>query len=227
MRPARHEGRALGITFLLLLCVVGIFVFQYFSKQTDSPGKESGQASVDLRELRSWNAPEVKRRVDGGEKIVFIDLRSSESYSLEHIYASTWFPLEKLSGFTPLSGEVYVLVVDPGISSTDLVNIHKTLKEKTDSFAFLQGGIDAWRTIGEEVISFGEPNSYIDQSKVTFVSSEKAKEDTQKNLNLFFLDVQEASDFASGHIPGAINVPLAEIEKKRSSLPLGKTFIVY
>ena len=40
-------------------------------------------------------------------------------------------------------------------------------------------------------------------------------------------DVRNQEDFAKGHIPMAINLPLEEIQKGNYSLPRGKVILVY
>ncbi|HEV2178598.1 MAG TPA: thioredoxin domain-containing protein [Terriglobia bacterium] len=42
-----------------------------------------------------------------------------------------------------------------------------------------------------------------------------------------FVDVSEPADFAKEHIPGALNVPVEEIEKRWNSLPQDKTIVLY
>ncbi len=41
------------------------------------------------------------------------------------------------------------------------------------------------------------------------------------------IDVRKFGDFRQGHIPMAINLPLAQIERRQVKLPKGKTLIVY
>ncbi len=41
------------------------------------------------------------------------------------------------------------------------------------------------------------------------------------------LDVRPAEEFAAGHLPGAINIPLGELEKHLSDLPPNQTVVAY
>lgn len=41
------------------------------------------------------------------------------------------------------------------------------------------------------------------------------------------LDVRPPEEFAAGHLPGAVNVPLAELEKRFRQLPMGKEIVAY
>lgn len=44
---------------------------------------------------------------------------------------------------------------------------------------------------------------------------------------MLFLDVRTAEAFQSGHIPGAINIPLAELESRISELDPNQWIITY
>ncbi|MDP3544027.1 MAG: rhodanese-like domain-containing protein [Elusimicrobiota bacterium] len=47
----------------------------------------------------------------------------------------------------------------------------------------------------------------------------------QKSQEYQVVDVRSAADFAAGHIPTAINIPLADLPAKLSSLPKNKTIV--
>lgn len=45
--------------------------------------------------------------------------------------------------------------------------------------------------------------------------------------NVFVLDVRDAAQFDAGHIPGAMNVPLASLSASFYTLPKDKTIVAY
>lgn len=49
----------------------------------------------------------------------------------------------------------------------------------------------------------------------------------QKTNNLKIIDVRSPEQYAEGHIPTAINIPLKELLGKLSSLPKNKTLVTY
>jgi rhodanese-related sulfurtransferase len=49
----------------------------------------------------------------------------------------------------------------------------------------------------------------------------------EKKVDLVVLDARSAEDYAAGHIPGALSVPLLDLPKKMSTLPKGKTIVAY
>ena len=47
------------------------------------------------------------------------------------------------------------------------------------------------------------------------------------NKEYFVLDVRSPEDFAKGHIPGALSIPLMDLPGKLSTLPKDKTIVTY
>lgn len=45
--------------------------------------------------------------------------------------------------------------------------------------------------------------------------------------DLFIVDVRDQRSFADGHVPGAVNLPYAEIEGKFRQLPKDKLLVIY
>lgn len=45
--------------------------------------------------------------------------------------------------------------------------------------------------------------------------------------DVLVLDVRPEDEFVSGHIPGAISIPVAELERRFSELPAGKEIVAY
>lgn len=75
----------------------------------------------------------------------------------------------------------------------------------------------------------GEPTPTVhllsnDQVQRVEVQEAKAAYDSGKAI---FLDVRSSDAFAAGHIPGAINIPLGEIEARMSELDPDDWIITY
>ena len=41
------------------------------------------------------------------------------------------------------------------------------------------------------------------------------------------LDVRPPEEFAAGHLPGAVNIPIAELKRRLAELPKGKEIVAY
>ena len=95
------------------------------------------------------------------------------------------------------------------------------------TFAFLEGTITDWKFAGGTTISTGDPDSSLDYTKVIFITPEEVMRIVDTLADPFFIDVRSATDFQKSHIPGSINLPLAEFERRRSEIPQGKSIFVY
>lgn len=73
-------------------------------------------------------------------------------------------------------------------------------------------------------------------SAVDYFAAKLAYEMTPYSLNsalekkiagLFVLDVRSPEDYKNGHLPGALNIPLADLPAKMGTLPKDKTIVAY
>lgn len=65
------------------------------------------------------------------------------------------------------------------------------------------------------------------QVQPTLIHTGQAKAMFEGNPKPLFVDVREASEFAAGHIPGALSIPLEDMPQKWSALPKDKTLVFY
>jgi len=49
--------------------------------------------------------------------------------------------------------------------------------------------------------------------------------DTEGGASLMLVDVREPREFAAGHLPGAINMPMSELDRRLAELPAGSTAV--
>lgn len=49
----------------------------------------------------------------------------------------------------------------------------------------------------------------------------------EANGNLFILDIRNASDYAKDHIPGAVNIPFAQLGRNYQQIPKDKLVVLY
>lgn len=68
--------------------------------------------------------------------------------------------------------------------------------------------------------------NYLPQgSNLTFV--DPAKSDLVENLaNYYVIDIRAAEDYAKGHIPGSVNIPMATLGEAIPTLPTDKTLVL-
>lgn len=64
-------------------------------------------------------------------------------------------------------------------------------------------------------------------AKLQFEATPYGLKHAENPAEYFLLDVRDAESFEKEHIPGATNVPLAELTKKLAKLPKDKTIVTY
>ena len=65
------------------------------------------------------------------------------------------------------------------------------------------------------------------QQQPTLIRTAEAQQLFAGSPKALFVDVRSATDFATGQIPGAINIPIEQIEKRWKSLPKDQTIVLY
>ncbi len=144
-----------------------------------------------------------------------IDTRPSTRYLEAHIPGSLSNPFRDVFGVwmgwlvdleTPL-----LFVVDDG--DVDTV-VDECLLVGHENFAgFLAGGLRAWEDAGLKTAS------------IRGVSAEEADDLLKEGVAV--LDVREPDEFAVGHMPGAVHVPLGDLADEIRRVPRGRPVLAY
>jgi rhodanese-related sulfurtransferase len=100
-------------------------------------------------------------------------------------------------------------------------------KRGYEKINFLSGGFSGWKDSGSQAVSWGDPYSFIDSAKVTYIEPDELKKFLDEQNPIFILDVRGNSDFSSRRVPGAANIALENLEKERSKIPSNRIIIAY
>jgi rhodanese-related sulfurtransferase len=182
-----------------------------------------------LAGITKLSAEALYQKIDSKEKLTIIDIRDEDIFSNEHLPNSTNIPLTKLADAANVleKGNLYVLLGD----DSSLITVASGAKVLSGSgfhnLAYLEGGFSSWKNKYQPTISVGNPNSFTDQSKVNYITSEKLKELLSKEKGITIIDVRKSTEYNDGHIRGARNICLTDIENKKSEIPLTKKIILY
>lgn len=65
-----------------------------------------------------------------------------------------------------------------------------------------------------------------DKSEVTRIAAEDLRVKTRDNA-VVVIDVRDAASYASGHIPGALNIPMASVEANLDRIPKDREIVTY
>jgi rhodanese-related sulfurtransferase len=83
-------------------------------------------------------------------------------------------------------------------------------------------GVVIWQVLSAQSKAQA-PTQESDVRRVTLAQAKQAYDDQ----SAVFLDVRAADSYAEAHIPGAVNIPLAQIESRMNELPKDRWIIPY
>jgi rhodanese-related sulfurtransferase len=226
-QPSKRDKQALIIGALLII-LVGVYFIGKSFYHSSVPSEKSAFLPADTAKTAPLMTPEVMwKKIQNGDQLALIDIRDSASFESEHIASATNIPIGALENFVPNQDEALVIIYSP--ADTQIFDTAKNiLAQKSFPYFFLQGGFEAWKNFSAPTISSGNPNSFIDQSKVTYIGIDAFKKLLgAQGAAVFILDVQTADKFQKKHIKGATNIPLDLLEKRRADIPAGRPIVVY
>ena len=222
--------RAVLIGGTLILLVGGFFIIRTLWDTTppeESPSPSASEEKSNTESAPTISADVIRQKMQNGERVVFLDVRDQAAFDGEHIPHSIPTSPSTLASYTADANALVVIVLSN--ADTQRKEVVATLLKQRSSPAFLlAGGIEEWKLSGNQLISRGDPNSFVDQSKVTYVTpAEAVKMMTETVGGLTILDVQSEQNYQRKHIKGAINIPLQQLEKRSRELSAGKNILVY
>lgn len=230
-KKEKKEFLALAVGFLLIL-VVAIFTMirnnpeEPSQSQTDIPTlkemKKSDQKTIGMKDLQK-----MLTLGDKDSEITLLDIRSFEEYAKEHIIGSINITIEEF----PVEGKIdthnHIIVIGEKSTDTNVEEaVEKLKKEDAKNISVLAGGMDFWKKNSGMTVTYGDPTSFVDQAKVSYVTQEKLNEAIQQKVPMFIIDVRNSEKFSAGHIPGAKNIPFEELEKRRKEITEKKVVVV-
>ena len=189
----------------LLLGSLGTFP-PYFLRLAEINRRGPAVATGDA--LRPLQAAEVKALAASGAPVV--DVRPVSGFASGHVPGSASIPLR--AAFATWLGWLIqpnlpvVIVRDADQDPAEI--LWQARKVGYDQIAGeLAGGLPSWTASGEPTLS------------VPLVAAEALE-------GAHVLDVRQASEFASGHVPGAAHVELGELESRLPDLPPGPMVVM-
>lgn len=220
------EKIALLIGFMLILGVA-VITFQHSPINEKSQDKNIAINSEEKFDYPVISTTELQRRLVAQEELKIIDLRSRDEFAHEHIAHSLNIPAEDLPA-SEISGEKTKSIILVGGNKTNYSAAIKALEgggyAKT---MVLSGGFASWKDGKNQTISSGDPNSFIDQAKITYTTPEKLKDLLDAGEDIYILDIRSTKNFTDGHLPGARNIPFHELEQREKELPLNIEIVIY
>lgn len=198
------------------------------TQQTRKNEKEDEQEREKPREEAAQIIPtisgsELNRKINSDD-ITIIDARSRTLYDGGHIRGSIL-----LEDVDPTQIKRTVVLVTSNGAEDLVLNYYRDLSS-TKTVYNLAGGISNWSKEGHALLSIINTPSFETSSKVQFVEPRELdvvmKDPAQKDT-ITIIDTRRNGNFTKEHIPGAINIPLTEVESRFKELPRTKKIYIY
>ncbi len=226
MQTDKNKEKLAVTIGLVLILFVALLTFLRPSLKNGSLNSSSDNSSGETISYSKISAEDLRQKLKDKETAAIIDTRSSDEFQMEHIIDSTNIPLEELAE-SKIDAKADGLIVILALDILQNAEAVKTVEQKGfQNTAVLSGGINAWKNANGKTISWGDPTSFVNQSKVTFISPEDLKKRLDEKSPVFILDARKTGSF-SPHIPGAVNIPFGSLEKRRNEIPINKEAVVY
>jgi rhodanese-related sulfurtransferase len=229
MENQKKENRALLIGVTLILAVLAIFFLRSNLKNKKSIPLDSRNQSASTNFL-TINPEDLAKIISSQEKIQLIDIRTIEEYASEHILDSINLPTMSGVEFSTIriARDIPIVIIS---NTGDDESVNSTYQKITidgyQNTSILKGGILFWKSQNFPTVTWGDPQSFVNQSKIIFLEPVNLKKQMDTGAVLYILDVRDKNEYLGSHLQRTVNIPLGELEQRRNELPLNKTIIVY
>ncbi|MGI8533929.1 MAG: rhodanese-like domain-containing protein, partial [Candidatus Limnocylindrales bacterium] len=153
-------------------------------------------------------APEVRRMV--ATDALIVDVRSHEEHANGYIPGSLWMPagtsFGTWLGWVAPHDRPLLLLMSAEAAWDDL--IRQALRiGYSNVVAHVEGGLAAWRAAGGPV------------ERGSSITTDELRAAMGSEPEMLVVDVRQASEFAEGHVPGAVNLNAGDLPDRLSELP--------
>lgn len=176
-----------------------------------------GQETIAPKLVRDWQT--------ANKRFVFVDVRSAEELGLKHIDGAINIPHSGILSAKLPKKEALVLCCTGEGCSISMAAGGELIQNGYKKVFVLDGGLAAWEAQGLPIVAdkSAAPARAIPAGRV----SPRALSSRMKKDDAIILDARPALEFSSGHLPGALNVPLETLEERLGDLDKAKRVVVY
>lgn len=178
-------------------------------------------------------SPSIKHIAEGN--IVLIDLRSQKAAMKGYIPRAYSFPMDILEdaedAFPQGYGAPIYLYSDNDEDISDAVEEVKDWGYKNVNGFY--GALEAWKAAGKE-LQTGPVLTATDDMPISWEKTlgpgEISISDFTKSLKselIFVVDARTPEEYASGHFPGSVSIPLEQMKARMTEIPKDKFVVVH
>jgi hydroxyacylglutathione hydrolase len=182
----------------------------YFPR--DAEINRSGARELsELSPPKALSPQEVSDLRDHGH--VLLDVRSAADFGAGHVPGSENIGLG--GQFAIWAGSLIPLNSAIVLIAESVVQVHESVVRLArvgieNVKGYLEGGVESWRGAGFPIDSIAQ------------VSVNELKEKLATTADLQVVDVRRPTEFGNGHVPRALNAPLATLDRDAGELPFEK-----
>jgi rhodanese-related sulfurtransferase len=179
---------------------------------------------------RAINSEQLKKLVDAKSKdVLVIDARNPEEYQEVHIPGSINLPektFDENRDLLPNDKKATVVFYCNGVKCGKSKRAaKKVVAEGYKDVLVYKDGMPVWEEMNYPIYAGADYEKKIETAK--FSPAELKKLIDSQADDLIIVDVRDENEFAEGHIPGAINIPVARFAVESGKLDNKKKIIVY
>lgn len=182
---------------------------------------EDGYGVIDTKGL--------KELLDRNDQTLVFDTRNPEEYQEVHLKGAQSLPLkefDRLKHLLPADRSRLVIFYCNGIKcGKSKKTALKAMALGYDKILIYAEGMPVWEEKGMPIYTGPDYEKKIETSKIFPADLHTLIKNHNDNFTV--VDVRDPEEFAAGHIPGAINLPVADFAAKSDSLNKKNKIIVY
>lgn len=228
------ENTILIAGFVLIIFVIIFTIFRNTLFLNSSKNKFQDNSQNNKIEIApsyaTISANDLNKKIIGigkKENIALLDIRPFESYINEHIIDAINITIDEFPVGSKINKQSLIVIISKdGTDENISIAIEKLKKENCQNIIVLAGGMTAWDQLVGSAVSYGDPKSFIDQSKVSYLDPASLNDALSQKVPVFIVDVRSGDEFAKNHIDGAKNIPMEELEKRRSEITEKRVVVV-
>ena len=135
------------------------------------------------------------------EDVILLDTRNASDFTEGFVPGAIFIGLE--GRFAEWAGSLLsfdkpiILITPDGMEKETVIRLSRVGFDKMEGF--LKGGFETWRSAGEKI------------DLIINVEGDELVMDIPHDPNLMIVDVRKETEYAEGHLPDALNLPLSEM----------------
>ena len=175
------------------------------------------------------NTEDLKKSIDKGIEITVVDARNPEEFQEVHIKGAISIPVKQWDKYVsrlPSEKDAKIIFYCNGVKcGKSKKAAQKAIAMGYKNVLVYAEGMPVWEEKGFPIYAGPDYEKRIETTKIDPANLDKLIKNSAETLTV--VDVRDPEEFAEGHIPSAINIPVATFASKSGILDKKKQIIVY